>query len=95
MINILADIAVEDLQKFVGVFSTRGAKARGQHGNLHTQLYKFRDDENRLIALFEWESREAFEGFLNDAMVKETMKSGGMTRPPEFTFLEKIGEFPS
>lgn len=95
MIYILTDIAVEDLPKFISVFSTRGAKARGQHGNLHTQLYKFRDEENRLIALFQWESREAFEGFRNDPMVKETMKSSGITRPPEFTFLEKIAEFPS
>ncbi len=47
-----------------------------------------------MVVLFEWESKEAFEGFSNDPRIKETMQSSG-TLPPEFTFLEKIGEFPA
>ncbi len=43
-----------------------------------------------MVVLFEWESKEAFEGFSNDPRIKETMQSSG-TLTPEFTFLEKIG----
>ena len=48
-----------------------------------------------MVVLLEWESREAFEGFSNDPRVRETMSSSGTVGPPEFTFLEKVGEFPS
>lgn len=44
--------------------------------------------------LFEWESRKAFEGFLNDADVTETMNLSGTLGQPEFVFLDKIVERP-
>jgi hypothetical protein len=47
-------------------------------------------EEGRVVVLFEWESEEAFR---NDPSVKETMGSSGTVGPPEFTFLEKVGEF--
>ena len=54
-----------------------------------------RDEENRAIVLLEWESREAFEGFLADAAVRESMQAGGAVGRPEFTFLDIVAEFPS
>ena len=95
MVHILARVAIEDLPHFISVFSTRGAAMRRQHGSRSSQVFKVSAEENRLVILFEWESREAFEGFLNDPVVKETMKSSGTTAPPEFTFLEKVAEFPA
>ena len=53
------------------------------------------EEDGKVVVLFEWESREAFEGFSNDPQVRETMRSSGTLGPPEFTFLEKVGEFPS
>jgi heme-degrading monooxygenase HmoA len=52
-------------------------------------------EEGRVVVLFEWGSEEAFEAFRNDPSVKETMGSSGTVGPPEFTFLEKVGGFPS
>ncbi len=94
MINILADVAIEDFDKFISFFSTRGFDARRGHGSVSSQVFKVSGEDNRVILLFEWESREAFDGFLSDPKVKETMKSSGTTRPPVFTFLEKAAEFP-
>ena len=95
MIHVLGKVSIEDLDKFVGVFSTRGAEVRGQHGNQGTQLFRVAEEDGKVVVLFEWESREAFEGFSNDPQVRETMRSSGTLGPPEFTFLEKVGEFPS
>ena len=95
MIHVLGNVEIEDLQRFVGVFSTAGAEARGRHGNRGTHLYRVDGEENRVVVLFEWESEEAFEGFLNDPTVRETMRSSGTVGPPEFTVLQKVGEFPS
>ena len=95
MVHILGEVAIENLEQFVGAFSTRGAKTREKHGNHRTQLFKVAEEEGKVIVLFDWESRGAFEGFSNDPRVRETMSSSGTVGPPESTFLEKVGEFPS
>jgi heme-degrading monooxygenase HmoA len=94
MITILGKVSIEDLQKFIGVFSTRGAQMRKQHGSISAEVFKAVEEENTVWVLFEWESKAAFEAFLNDSIVKETMKSSGTMGKPEFVFLEKIGKFP-
>ncbi|WP_427159481.1 antibiotic biosynthesis monooxygenase [Aliinostoc sp. HNIBRCY26] len=93
MISILAKVSVENLEKFVGVFSTRGAEIRKQHGSLSAEIFKSVEEENTVWVLFQWMSKENFEGFLNDPVVKETMKSSGTIGQPEFIFLNQIGLF--
>ena len=95
IVHILGNVKIEQLERFVGVFSTAGAEARGRHGNRGTQLFRVAGEEDRVVVLFEWESEEAFEAFKNDSSVKETMRSSGTVGPPEFTVLKKVGEFPS
>jgi heme-degrading monooxygenase HmoA len=95
MIHVLGKVSIQDLPQFISVFSTRGAEARRKHGSYGSQLFRVSEKDNQVVVLFEWESREAFESFLNDPLVKETMKSSGAMGPPEFTLLEKIGMFPS
>ena len=95
IVHILGNVKIEQLEKFIGVFATAGAEARGRHGNRGTQLFRVAGEEDRVMVLFEWESEEAFEAFRNDPWVRETMKSSGTVGPPEFTVLKKVGEFPS
>ena len=95
MIYILGKVKIEDLQKFVGVFSTRGAEMRRKHGGISSQIFKISEEENRVYVLLEWSNKEAFEEFVNSSIVKETMKSSGTLEPPEFTYLEKIAELPA
>ncbi len=93
-VHIPGDVKIEQLERFIGVFSTAGAEARGRHGNRGAQLFGVTEEEGRAVVLFEWESEEAFEAFRNDPSVKETMRSSGTVGPPEFTVLKKVGEFP-
>jgi heme-degrading monooxygenase HmoA len=95
IVHVLGNVRIEQLERFVGVFSTAGAEARRRHGSRGAQLFRVAGEEGRVVVLFEWESEEAFEAFRNDPSVKETMRSSGTVGPPEFTFLEKVGEFPS
>jgi heme-degrading monooxygenase HmoA len=95
IVHILGNVRIEQLERFIGVFSTAGAEARGRHGNRGTQLFRVAGEDDRVVVLFEWESEEAFEAFRNDPSVRETMKSSGTVGPPEFTVLKKLGEFPS
>ena len=95
IVHILGNVRIEELERFIGVFATAGAEARGRHGNRGTQLFSVVGEEDRVVVLFEWESEEAFEAFRNDPSVKETMRSSGTLGPPEFTVLKKVEEFPS
>ncbi len=94
IIHILGNVKIEQLERFIGVFATAGAQARGRHGNRGTQLFRVAGEDDRVMVLFEWKSEEAFEGFRNDPSVRETMRSSGTVGAPEFTILEKMGEFP-
>ena len=40
IVHILDNVKIEQLERFIGVFSTAGAEARGRHGNRGTQLFK-------------------------------------------------------
>lgn len=95
MVYVLGKVSIEELPTFVSVFATRGAAKRGEHGCRGSQVFRAADDENTVYVLLQWDSREAFDAFRADPSVPETMKSGGMIGPPEFTFLEKVAEFPT
>jgi heme-degrading monooxygenase HmoA len=94
MIHILGKVTHTDLARFIATFATRSAPLRRQHGSHRAQVFAVRDEENRAIVLLEWESRAAFEGFLADPAVREAMQAGGTIGLPEFTFLDKVAEFP-
>ncbi len=93
MIHILANVRIQDYSQFIAVFTTKGKEARQRHGCQRTQIYAT-TDPNNMIIVFDWSSRQAFEGFLGDPLVKETMKASGTVGPPAITFMDKIGELP-
>lgn len=93
MIRILAEFGTEDYSKFINIFSTEGLKRRMMHGSRSSQVFRKDENPEHIFILFEWESKEAFSGFLNDENVQEIMKNAGTLSPPTFTFLEKAAEF--
>jgi heme-degrading monooxygenase HmoA len=93
-IHVLGEVSIRDLSTFISVFATAGAKARARHGCVGAEVFSVIEAEQKVIVLLAWESREAFEGFVGDAAVNETMKSGGMQGPPTFTLLTKVASFP-
>lgn len=95
MIHVLGEVSINDLPTFISVFATAGAKARARRGCLGAEVFSVVEAEQKVIVLLTWESREAFEGFVNDPSVKETMKSGGTQGPPTFTLLAKVAAFPT
>jgi len=50
--------------------------------------------EDEVVVLFDRESKEAFQAFLHDPQVRETMKASGATPAPEFTYLDQVAKFP-
>lgn len=95
MIHVLGRVRMGDLATFLSSFATRGAEARRQHGGLGSQVFRVSDEANQVVVLLTWESRDAFEAFRTNPAVREAMRAGGVTEPPKFTFLDKVGDFPT
>lgn len=95
MVYVLGMVEIGDVDKLVSVFSTRGAKLRASHGCQGSELYVTDGETKKMVAIFEWSSRAAFEAFMHDPDTAPTMAAGGVKGRPEFTVLEKVGEFPA
>lgn len=92
MIHVMVKVQIEEFDRFWEGFQTRGFPLRQSHGSQSAQVFRHADDPHRVTILFQWESREHFQAFLDDPTVKESMKKGGAMGPPEVTFLNKAGE---
>lgn len=93
MFTTLAEVAIEDFDQFLHVFSDAGFQARRRHGSLGAEAFRVAEDAKAAVVLIDWQDRESFDGFVADLEVKATMRSGGATRPPKFTFIERAGRF--
>lgn len=91
MIHLLATVKVADLDAFLAVFTTAGLAARQRHGCVGAKVYHA-ENPNELTILFQWASREAFEGFRADPEARATMASSGVLGPPSFTELTQVAD---
>lgn len=94
MIHLLVRVEVENFERFLEAFNTRGLRLRRHHGSQGARVLRHRDEPNRVSLVFEWQSEEAFRGFLEDPDVRETMRIGGAKHPPQVTFVDAIEELP-
>lgn len=94
MVHILAQVNINEMPVFLGTFATKGAGLRRKHGSQRAQIFRVAGEENSLVVLFEWESRESFEQFLSDPATRDTMASSGTVGRPNFTYLEGVAELP-
>jgi hypothetical protein len=51
IVHILGNVKIEQLERFIGVFSTAGAEARGRHDNRGAQLFRVAGEEGRVVLL--------------------------------------------
>ena len=95
MIQIIAEAKIEEYGKFIAVFTTKGKELRAKHGSTRCVVFRNPADPNLIHLVFDWESKEKFEGFFADPLTRETMKESGTIAPPKFTIVERIGELPA
>jgi hypothetical protein len=65
---ILATSKVEDFDRFVKIFSTKGAEKRKQHGSKGSTVFRDPNEDDRVWVLFDWDE-EGFQNFLSDPEV--------------------------
>ena len=85
-IMILATTTVEDVDRFLDVFGTKGADKRALHGSKGSTVFRDPTEENRVWALFDW-NEEGWASFVSDPEVPPILKEAGHLGKPEAALL--------
>ena len=89
---ILATTTVEDFDRFLTVFSTKGAEKRKQYGSTGATVFRDPNESDRVWVLYDWDE-EGFQSFLADPEAPAIIQEAGYKRrlqPAEF-----VGQYDS
>ena len=87
---ILATTTVEDLDRFVEIYSTDGADKRKLHGSKGSVVFRDPNEEDRLWAIFDWDL-DGWKNFASEPDVPPIMQRAGHKAKPQVT--ELVGRF--
>ena len=79
---ILATTTVEDVDRFLKVFSTKGAEKRKEHGSKGATVYRDPNEDDRVWVIFDWDP-EGWQRFVSDPEVPPIIKEAGHKDKPQ------------
>jgi hypothetical protein len=79
---LLATTKVEDVYRFLKIFSTKGAEKRKQHGSKGSTVFRDPVEDNRVWAIFDWDE-EGWKSFVSDPEVPAILKEAGHIGKPQ------------
>jgi hypothetical protein len=79
---ILATTQVEDVDRFLDVFSTKGAEKRAQHGSKGATVFRDPSEQSRVWVLFDWDA-DGWAAFVSDPDVPPILKEAGHIGKPQ------------
>ena len=79
---LLATTQVEDFDRFIEVFSTKGADKRKQHGSKGVLVFRDPSEEDRVWAVFDWDL-EGWQNFVSDPEVPPIIRAAGHKGKPQ------------
>ncbi len=79
---ILATTKVEDFDRFLNVFSTKGAEKRQQHGSTGSTVFRDPAENDRVWVLFDWDA-EGWQNFVTDPEVPAILREAGHVGKPQ------------
>lgn len=79
---ILATTKVEDVDRFLTIFSTKGAEKRKQHGSKGSTVFRDPNEGNRVWVLFGWDA-EGWKSFVSDPEVPGILQEAGHVGKPQ------------
>lgn len=87
---ILATTTVENVERFLEVFDSKGSAKRAQHGSKGSTVFRDPTEENRVWALFDWDE-QGWASFVSDPEVPPILKEAGHLGKPQSAAL--LGAF--
>src|SRR4249919_478248 len=85
-VMILATTKVENVDRFLDVFGTKGADKRALHGSKGSTVFRDPTEENRVWALFDWDEA-GWAKFVSDPEVPPILKEAGHVGKPQAALL--------
>ena len=79
---VLATVKVEDVDRFLGTFTTKGAEKRKQHGSQGSHVFRDPNDDSRVWVVFDWDD-EGFGNFESDPDMPAIFQEAGLQGPPQ------------
>ena len=79
---LLATTTVEDFDRFLNIFSTKGAEKRKEHGSKGATVFRDPNEEDRVWVLFDWDE-DGFQNFVSDPAVPPIMQEAGHKGKPQ------------
>jgi len=79
---ILATAKVQDFDRFVSTFSSKGLEKRKQHGSNGARLYRDPNEADRVWILFDWDA-EGWQNFISDPDVPAIFQEAGIEGGPQ------------
>jgi hypothetical protein len=83
---LLATTRVEDVDRFLKVFSTAGAAKRKQHGSKGSIVFRDPNEPDRLWAIFDWDEA-GWKSFVSDPEVPPILADAGHKGTPQAAML--------
>jgi len=87
---LLATTQIEDIDRFLEVFSTESAAKRKQHGSKGALVFRDPNESDRVWVIFDWDL-EGWKSFASDPEVPSIMQEAGHKNRPQVT--ELVGRF--
>lgn len=79
---ILATAKVEDFDRFLETFTTKGAEKRTQYGSGGSHVFRDPNDDTRALVVFDWDE-EGYEKLFADPDMPAIFEEAGLQGPPE------------
>jgi hypothetical protein len=79
---ILLTTQVEDFDRFLETFSTKGAEKRKQHGSEGSTVFRDPNEDDRVWVIFDWDL-EGFQNFASDPDVPAILQEAGHKGRPQ------------
>jgi len=79
---MLATTKVEDFDRFLKIFSTKGAEKRMQHGCKGATVFRDPNEGDRVWVIFDWDE-EGFKNFVSDPKVPAILQEAGHKGKPQ------------
>lgn len=79
---MLATTKVDDVDRFLKVFSTKGAEKRKQHGSKGCTVFRDPAEADRVWVIFDWDDK-GWQSFVSDPEVPAILKEAGHQGKPQ------------
>ena len=79
---LLATTQVEDFDRFMATFSTKGAEKRKQHGSKGALVFRDPAEDDRVWVVFDWDE-QGWQSFVSDPAVPAIIQEAGHKGRPQ------------